>query len=96
MSLAETAIYRYKTIIGRRLRTRILPNQRTEAKIGYNVLEPDDDARHAEPSGGSADTRGDGADATSDLFMHRDATAPHTKVLAIPSCNGNSVPSPNV
>ena len=37
-SLAETAMYRYKTIIGRRLRARTLPNQRTEAKIGCNVL----------------------------------------------------------
>src|SRR6185312_5227592 len=37
-SLAETAMYRYKTIIGRRLHARILPNQRTEAKIGCNVL----------------------------------------------------------
>jgi len=32
-SLVETAMYRYKTIIGRRLHARILPNQRTEAKI---------------------------------------------------------------
>ena len=37
-SLAETAMYRYKTIIGRRLHARILSNQRTEAKIGCNVL----------------------------------------------------------
>ena len=37
-SLAETGVYRYKTIIGRRLRARTLPNQRTEAKIGCNVL----------------------------------------------------------
>jgi hypothetical protein len=37
-SLAETAIYRYKTIIGRRLHARSLPNQRTEAKIACNVL----------------------------------------------------------
>ena len=37
-SLAETAMYRYKTIIGRRLRARTLPNQRAEAKIGCNVL----------------------------------------------------------
>ena len=37
-SLAETAVYRYKTIIGRRLHARTLPNQRTEAKIGCNVL----------------------------------------------------------
>ena len=37
-SLVETAIYRYKTIINRRLQARTLPNQRTEAKIGCNVL----------------------------------------------------------
>src|SRR5947209_7831188 len=37
-SLAETGVYRYKTIIGRRLHARTLPNQRTEAKIGCNVL----------------------------------------------------------
>jgi hypothetical protein len=34
----ETAVFRYKTIIGRRLQARTLPNQRTEAKIGCNVL----------------------------------------------------------
>jgi hypothetical protein len=37
-SLVETAMFRYKTIIGRRLHTRILRNQRTEAKLGCNVL----------------------------------------------------------
>ena len=37
-NLVETAIYRYKTIINRRLQARNLPNQRTEAKIGCNVL----------------------------------------------------------
>ena len=37
-SLVETAMYRYKTIIGRRLHARILPNQRTEAKIACNVV----------------------------------------------------------
>ena len=37
-SLAETGVYRYKTIIGRRLHARTLPNQRAEAKIGCNVL----------------------------------------------------------
>jgi len=37
-SLIETAVYRYKTIIGRRLCARSLANQRTEAKIGCNVL----------------------------------------------------------
>ena len=31
-------MYRYKTIIGRRLHARILPNHKTEAKIGCNVL----------------------------------------------------------
>jgi transposase len=37
-SLVETAVYRYKTIIGRRLCARSLLNQRTEARIGCNVL----------------------------------------------------------
>jgi Transposase DDE domain len=37
-SLVETAVYRYKTIIGRRLQARTMPTQRTEAKIGCNVL----------------------------------------------------------
>jgi transposase len=37
-SLVETAVYRYKTIVGRRLHARTLSNQRTEAKIGCNVL----------------------------------------------------------
>jgi len=37
-SLVETAMYRYKTIIGRRLHARTLPNQKTEAKLGCNVL----------------------------------------------------------
>jgi transposase len=37
-SLVETTMYRYKTIIGRRLHARTLPNQRTKTKIGCNVL----------------------------------------------------------
>jgi hypothetical protein len=37
-SLVETAMFRYKTVIGRRLHARILANQRTEAKIACNVL----------------------------------------------------------
>jgi hypothetical protein len=37
-SLVQTAMFRYKTIIGRRLQARTLPNQRTEAKIDCNVL----------------------------------------------------------
>jgi hypothetical protein len=31
-------MYRYKTVVGRRLHACTLPNQRTEAKIGCNVL----------------------------------------------------------
>jgi transposase len=37
-SLIETAMFRYKTIIGRSLHARTLPNQQTEAKIGCKVL----------------------------------------------------------
>ena len=37
-SLVETAMYRYKTIVGRRLHAWTLPNHQTEAKIGCNVL----------------------------------------------------------
>jgi transposase len=37
-SLIETAMFRYKTIIGRRLHARTLPNQRIEAKVGCGVL----------------------------------------------------------
>ena len=34
----ETTIYRYKAIIGRRLRAQRLVNQQVEAKIGCNIL----------------------------------------------------------
>jgi hypothetical protein len=37
-SLVETAMFRYKSVIGRRLQARTLSNQKTEAKIGCNVL----------------------------------------------------------
>ena len=37
-SLVEPATFRYKTIIGRRVQARTLSNQKTEAKIGCNVL----------------------------------------------------------
>lgn len=37
-SLVETATYRYKTLIGRRLHARTLSNQQTEAKIGCSVI----------------------------------------------------------
>ena len=37
-SLAETAMYRYKTINGRRLLARSLSSQQVEAKVGCNVL----------------------------------------------------------
>src|ERR671911_820410 len=38
-SLGETAVFRYKTIIGRSLRARTLPAQKTEAKVGCSVLK---------------------------------------------------------
>jgi len=37
-SLAETAIYRTKTLIGPTLKSRTLPNQKTEAAITVNCL----------------------------------------------------------
>jgi hypothetical protein len=37
-SLVDAAAFRYKTIIARRLQARTSPNQKTEAKIGCNVL----------------------------------------------------------
>src|ERR1700740_1044644 len=37
-SLVETAMFRYKAIIGRKLQARTLSNQKTEAKIGCDVL----------------------------------------------------------
>ncbi len=37
-SFGETAVFRYKAIIGRCLRARTLPAQRTEAKVGCSVL----------------------------------------------------------
>jgi hypothetical protein len=37
-SLVETAMFRYKTIIGRRLHARTLSNQKAEARIGCSVL----------------------------------------------------------
>jgi hypothetical protein len=37
-NLVETAMFRYKAVISRRLHARTLSNQRTEAKVGCNVL----------------------------------------------------------
>ena len=37
-SLGESAVFRYKAIIGRRLRARTLPGQKTEARVGCSVL----------------------------------------------------------
>ena len=37
-SLGETAVFRYKAIIGRRLRARTLPAQKTEARAACAVL----------------------------------------------------------
>jgi hypothetical protein len=36
--LVETAMFRYKTVIGRRLQARTPSNQRTEAKAGADVF----------------------------------------------------------
>ena len=45
-ALGETAMFRYKAIIGRGLRARTLPAQKTEARVGC-LLQPDDPARYA-------------------------------------------------
>ena len=37
-SLGETAVFRYKTIVGRGLRARTLPAQKTEARAACSVL----------------------------------------------------------
>jgi hypothetical protein len=37
-SLGETAVFRYKTIIGRSLRARTLPGQKTETRAACSVL----------------------------------------------------------
>ena len=37
-SLGETAVFRYKTIIGRSLRARTLSSQKTEAQVACSVL----------------------------------------------------------
>ena len=36
--LVENTIYRYKTIIGRKLHSRNFTNQKTEAILGCNIL----------------------------------------------------------
>ncbi len=38
-SLGETAVSRYKAIIGRRLRARTPPGQKTEARVACSVLD---------------------------------------------------------
>ena len=37
-ALGETAVFRYKVIIGRSLRARTLPSQKTEARVACSVL----------------------------------------------------------
>jgi hypothetical protein len=61
-------MFRHKTIIGRRLHARTLPNQRTEAKIGCDLLNRMSACR---PPPASADTRAGMADTTSDRSMHQ-------------------------
>ncbi len=36
--MVENAIYRYKTIIGRCMRSRTLPGQRVEAQLAFKIL----------------------------------------------------------
>jgi hypothetical protein len=45
-SLVETAMYRYKTVVGRWLHARTLLNQRTRQNL-LQCAQPDDNARHA-------------------------------------------------
>ena len=37
-SLVENAVYRYKSIIGRTMRSRTLQGQRVEARVGCRIL----------------------------------------------------------
>ena len=37
-SLVENTVYRYKTIIGPAMRSRTLPGQRVEARVGCRIL----------------------------------------------------------
>ena len=37
-SKVENAMYRYKTLIGRKLKARKLKNQKTESKVGVKVM----------------------------------------------------------
>ena len=75
-SLVETAMFRYKTIIGRRLQARTLPNQKIEAKIGCNVLNRMT-GLDMPVSARSTDTRGGTGDATSGRSMHQRAVRGH-------------------
>jgi transposase len=59
-SLVETAMFRDKTVIGRRLHARTLSNQRTEAKVGCNVLNRMTGLGMPVSPPGSADTQAEG------------------------------------
>jgi hypothetical protein len=61
--LVETAMFRYKTIIGRSLQARTLLNQQTEAKIGCATRWPGSACR---PPPRSTDARTGTGDATAD------------------------------
>jgi len=39
-SLVENAVFRYKSIMGRRMRSRSLPNQRVEVQLAAKILNP--------------------------------------------------------
>lgn len=72
-SLVDTAMFRYKIVIGRRLQARTLSNQKTEAKIGSNVLNRMAGLGMPASAPGSADPRAGAEDATSSRSMHQRA-----------------------
>ena len=85
--LVETAMFQYKTIIGRKLQARTLSNQMTEAKIGCNVLSRMASSA-CRPPPGSADTRAGTGDATSSRPMHQRAATSQTRTHLLSGCGG--------
>jgi hypothetical protein len=70
MSTPVTALLIF---VRRRLHARILPNQRTEARIGCNVPQPDDRTRHAGLRPDRLMPEGEEEDAPAGRrFMHQD------------------------
>jgi hypothetical protein len=69
-SLIETAMFRYKTIVARRLNARILRNRRTEVQIGCNILNRMTTSACRPPSG-SIDMRVGTGDVMNARSMHQ-------------------------